>query len=209
VNGTLRDLPSFPTWLFIVPLFFMALYAVDELRKNTAAAHPDPHVALTCRLMLTTRVADKAVAEASSRSNGLFPARATLREAVSSEKLKKSYGSCRMTEVQAAALATEEDRRKSSRTDVDGTAFIFSAGSSTRCRLVNLSEDGAAIDVADASYLPNSFQLMIESNRSVHNCRIAWIKQNRIGAEFIKSSETQPLVTHCERQFLQYLRDGE
>ena len=113
-----------------------------------------------------------------------------------------------MGEAQAAS-ATIEDRRKSARTDLDEVAFIFSSGSSTRCRLVNLSDDGAAIVVPDATHIPVRFQMMTERDRAVFDCRIAWIKGNRIGVEFATSSEAQLPVAHRERQFLQYLRDGQ
>jgi hypothetical protein len=71
-----------------------------------------------------------------------------------------------------------------------------------------MSEDGAALDVPDASYIPNSFDLMTERDRIVRSCRIVWIKQNRIGVEFEGALEEQSPITHRERQFLQYLRDA-
>jgi Ca2+-binding RTX toxin-like protein len=110
--------------------------------------------------------------------------------------------------VEADAIAEIEERRKSTRAEVDEVAFISVAGSSTRCRIVNVSGDGAAVDVPDAAYIPNRFRLMTERDRLVRNCRIAWIKENRIGVEFERAPEEQPPITHRERQFLQYLRDG-
>jgi PilZ domain len=109
--------------------------------------------------------------------------------------------------VEADAIAEIEERRKSTRAGVDEVAFISVAGSSTRCRIVNVSSDGAAVDVPDAAYIPNRFRLMTERDRLVRNCRIAWIKENRIGVEFERTPEQHP-ITHRERQFLQYLRDG-
>ena len=102
-----------------------------------------------------------------------------------------------------------EERRKSLRTDVEEIAYISSSGSSTRCLISNLSDNGAALDVPDASYIPNSFQLMSERDRIVRICRIVWIKQNRIGVEFAPAIEEQPPITPRERQFMQHLRDGE
>lgn len=110
----------------------------------------------------------------------------------------------------AMPLSAEiDERRKSERAEVDEIAFISVAGSSTRCRVVNLSEAGAAIEVPDPAHIPNCFQLMMESDRSVRRCRVAWIKKNRIGVQFAAAQETQLVVAHRERQFLQYLRDGE
>jgi hypothetical protein len=101
-----------------------------------------------------------------------------------------------------------DERRKSPRTEIDETAYISISGSSTRCRIVNISNEGAALDVPDASFIPTCFQLMTESDRLVKNCRIAWIKQNRIGVEFETGFEMPDTTTHPQRQFLQYLRDG-
>ena len=75
----------------------------------------------------------------------------------------------------------EFDRRKSERAETNEVAFISVAGSSTRCQIVNVSSDGAAVDVPDAAYIPSRFRLMTERDRVVRNCRIAWISENRIG----------------------------
>jgi hypothetical protein len=106
------------------------------------------------------------------------------------------------------ATADLGDRRKSERAQVDEVAFVSVAGSSTRCRVVNLSGEGAAINVPDAVHIPSRFQLMMESDRSVRNCRIAWIKQNEIGVEFERTIDIPVRITHRERQFMQYLRGG-
>ena len=86
---------------------------------------------------------------------------------------------------QPATLATAmEERRRGPRADVDEAAYISSHGSSTRCRVVNISAEGAAIDVPDPVFVPARFQLMTESDRVVRDCRIVWTKQNRIGVIF-------------------------
>ena len=86
---------------------------------------------------------------------------------------------------QPLSLATAmEDRRRGPRADVDEPAYISSHGSSTRCRVVNISAEGAAIDVPDPVFVPARFQLMTETDRVVRDCRIVWTKQNRIGVIF-------------------------
>jgi hypothetical protein len=105
-------------------------------------------------------------------------------------------------------MSMTEERRKSQRTDVDEMAYISASGSSTRCRIANMSDDGAALDVPDASFIPNCFHLMTERDRIVRSCRIVWIKQNRIGVEFERALGEQPPITQRERQLLRYLRDG-
>jgi hypothetical protein len=64
--------------------------------------------------------------------------------------------------VEADAIAEIEERRKSTRAEVDEVAFISVTGSSTRCRIVNVSSAGAAVDVPDAAYIPNRFRLMTD-----------------------------------------------
>src|ERR1019366_10253733 len=67
-------------------------------------------------------------------------------------------------------------------------AYISSAGSSTRCRGLNISSEGAAIDVPNPAYVPNRFRLMAERDCLTRNRRIVWIKQNQIGVMFEMSS---------------------
>jgi hypothetical protein len=77
-----------------------------------------------------------------------------------------------------------DERRRQPRTDVDEPAYISSHGSSTRCQVVNISADGAAIEVPDPVFIPNRFQLMTEKDRVVRDCRVVWTKQNRVGVIF-------------------------
>lgn len=77
-----------------------------------------------------------------------------------------------------------EERRKALREEVDEPAIMFGDGSSIRCRVVNLSEQGAAIELRDASLARPRFELMLERDRSVRKCRLVWVMQNRIGVSF-------------------------
>ncbi len=77
-----------------------------------------------------------------------------------------------------------EERRKAPRADVDEPAYVASGGASTRCRVVNISADGAAIEVPDPAFIPDRFQLMTERDRVVRDCRVVWTRQNRIGVIF-------------------------
>ena len=96
-------------------------------------------------------------------------------------------------------------------------------GSSTRCTITNISAEGAAIEVPDASYIPIRFQLMTKTDRVVRNCSVVWIKRNTLGIQFeniyqstpqkLPSGERHPasgavVPTHPQRQFMQYLRSG-
>jgi hypothetical protein len=77
-----------------------------------------------------------------------------------------------------------EERRKHHRTEVDQSAYIYGDGSSTMCRITNVSAEGAAMDVPNSSFLPMRFKLMIEHDRVVRNCRVVWISQNTVGVAF-------------------------
>lgn len=76
------------------------------------------------------------------------------------------------------------ERRKQPREEVNEAAYISSGGASTRCRVLNVSTEGAAIDVPNAAYVPQRFQLMTEKDRLIRKCRVVWIQQNRIGVAF-------------------------
>jgi hypothetical protein len=68
-------------------------------------------------------------------------------------------------------------------------AYISVGGSSTRCRVLNISTDGAAIVVPNASFIPDRFQLMTKKDRVVRDCRTIWVSGNRIGVTFVDPSE--------------------
>jgi hypothetical protein len=82
------------------------------------------------------------------------------------------------------AARWKEKRKHFRRAEVYETAYIFSSGSSTRCRMLNVSDEGTALDVPNPSFIPERFQLMTERDRAIRNCRIVWIRQNSIGVAF-------------------------
>lgn len=76
--------------------------------------------------------------------------------------------------------------RKAPRIAIDQPAQIVSNGMNIDCSVVNISANGAAIDVSDVSNVrdvPDRFQLMTD-DRVTLNCRVVWIKQSRIGVAF-------------------------
>ncbi|MEH6950620.1 PilZ domain-containing protein [Nitrobacter sp. NHB1] len=77
-----------------------------------------------------------------------------------------------------------DDRRKHPRVEIDESAYISASGLSMRCRLLNMSADGAAVEVPNPAFVPSHFQLMTEKDRVIRHCRVIWIKQNRIGVTF-------------------------
>ena len=82
-----------------------------------------------------------------------------------------------------------EEKRKHPRTDIEEPAFVSSGGSVMPCVVRNISAEGAAIDVEKPAFVPQHFRLVMAKNSSVvHECQVAWIKQNRIGVTFLTSA---------------------
>jgi hypothetical protein len=77
-----------------------------------------------------------------------------------------------------------EDKRRFPRFDVEEPAHVSFGGTSLSCMIRNISDEGAAIDVENASYIPERFRLVMTPSTEVRSCRLVWIKQNRIGVAF-------------------------
>jgi hypothetical protein len=77
-----------------------------------------------------------------------------------------------------------EEKRKHPRTEINEPAYVSSAGSVMSCMVRNISVEGAAIDVENPAFVPPHFRLVMASDSTVHECRIAWIQKNRIGVTF-------------------------
>lgn len=81
------------------------------------------------------------------------------------------------------------DRRRQERSEVDKVAYISGDGSSLRCRVRNISDCGAAIELPDSRYTRPRFTLMLERSRMVRECRLIWSRGDRIGVEFVRECE--------------------
>jgi hypothetical protein len=83
-----------------------------------------------------------------------------------------------------------EEKRKHPRTEVEEPAFVSSGGSVMCCVVRNISREGAAIDVDNPVFVPQRFRLvMAKDSTIVHECSVAWIKQNRIGLTFLNAAD--------------------
>lgn len=76
------------------------------------------------------------------------------------------------------------ERRKLERIDVDEIAYISGDGASLRCRVVNMSEQGAAVELPAKRHVNSTFKLMLEKDRIVRSCRLIWSSDNLIGVSF-------------------------
>lgn len=83
------------------------------------------------------------------------------------------------------------ERRQLERANVDEVAYISGDGASLRCRVFNLSENGAAIELPAKQHTRQFFQLMLEKDRIIKTCRLVWSSDNRIGVVFLDPSEAE------------------
>lgn len=93
-----------------------------------------------------------------------------------------------MTDLLATSPAIEvpafQERRSAERVEVDEIAYIAGDGSSICCRVVNISSQGAAIEVPDPWRLRPGFKLMLAKDRLIRDCRLVWQSENRVGVLF-------------------------
>jgi hypothetical protein len=78
-----------------------------------------------------------------------------------------------------------EERRRHARTEINEPAYVSSGGSVMSCVVQNISTEGAAIDVENPAFVPDRFRLVMANDRSVRECRVIWIQENRIGVSFL------------------------
>lgn len=76
----------------------------------------------------------------------------------------------------------ENNRAPRQRTLKAGT--IEFSGSTIDCVVRNISETGAALEVASPVGIPAEFNLAISGNIAKRPCRVVWVKDQRIGVAF-------------------------
>jgi hypothetical protein len=89
-----------------------------------------------------------------------------------------------------------EEKRKHPRTEIDEPAYVSAGGSVMSCIVRNISPEGAAIDIENPAFVPARFRLVMASDSSVRECRVAWIQKNRIGLTFV---DTPQDASHDDR----------
>lgn len=76
------------------------------------------------------------------------------------------------------------NRRKTDRKRVLKTATIELNGGSIDCVIRNLSEAGAALEVATPLGIPPHFSLLFAADHTRRACTVIWRKETRIGVSF-------------------------
>jgi hypothetical protein len=82
------------------------------------------------------------------------------------------------------ALQVMENKRAALRQRVLKSASIEFHGGVIDCVIRNISETGAALEVASPLGIPESFNLVIAGDHSRRRCQVAWRRDTRIGVAF-------------------------
>ncbi len=77
-----------------------------------------------------------------------------------------------------------ENSRAAPRQRVLKAGKIEFSGGSIDCVIRNVSETGAALEVASPVGIPAEFNLMISGNIAKRPCRVVWVRDKRIGVTF-------------------------
>jgi hypothetical protein len=85
-----------------------------------------------------------------------------------------------------------EEKRKHQRTEINEPAYVSAGGSVMRCVVRNISQEGAALDVDNPSFVPSRFRLVMASDSSTRDCTVIWIREKRIGVAFVEPATPSP-----------------
>lgn len=72
-------------------------------------------------------------------------------------------------------------------------------GGGISCVVRNVSDAGAALDVASPLGIPDEFDLLVEADGSRRHCRVVWRTERRIGVSFSPSHSAINTVPVTER----------
>lgn len=76
------------------------------------------------------------------------------------------------------------ERRANVRRRVFKGGVIMVDGTGIDCTVRNMSDGGAAIDIANAAAIPRRFRLSIKTDDFVGRCRMVWNDGRRVGIAF-------------------------
>ncbi|MGY2846223.1 hypothetical protein ACVIHH_002140 [Bradyrhizobium sp. USDA 4518] len=91
--------------------------------------------------------------------------------------------------VEEAGSSRVDEKRKHPRTEVNEPGYVSSGGSVMHCTIVNISPEGAAIEVENTAFVPHRFRLVMARDASVvYECQVIWSKKSRIGVSFVATA---------------------
>ena len=76
------------------------------------------------------------------------------------------------------------NNKRGQRQNVMKAGTIVFGGSGIDCLVRNISDSGANLEVESQIGIPNSFDLVIDTEHSNHHCHVVWRKARRIGIAF-------------------------
>jgi PilZ domain len=77
------------------------------------------------------------------------------------------------------------NRRASRHRVLKGAKISFhQLGTSTDCTIRNMSDTGACLAVESQVGIPNDFDLVLDSSKTVKHCHVQWRSNNKIGVSF-------------------------
>ncbi|MEY9106686.1 hypothetical protein ABH999_002882 [Bradyrhizobium yuanmingense] len=77
-----------------------------------------------------------------------------------------------------------DERRDKARHRVLKAGTIEFGGGAIDCTVRNLSDTGAALDVASPVGIPDHFTLFVQADGAHRTCTVVWRKEKRIGVRF-------------------------
>jgi len=100
------------------------------------------------------------------------------------QTLAEQHSSNVDTQSKPEQLRSLENNRAAPRQRVFKAGTIEFGGSTIDCVFRNISETGAALEVASPVGIPAEFNLLISGNIAKRPCRVVWVKDKRIGVAF-------------------------
>jgi PilZ domain-containing protein len=82
-----------------------------------------------------------------------------------------------------------DEKRGTQRQPILKAGTISFDSSGIDCLVRNMSDEGANLEVESQIGIPNSFDLVIDSEHSNHQCHVVWRKARRIGSHLIEGNE--------------------
>ena len=76
------------------------------------------------------------------------------------------------------------NNKRDQRRNVMKAGTILFGGSEIDCLVRNISGGGANLEVESQIGIPNSFDLVIDTEQGNHHCHVIWRKARRIGIAF-------------------------
>lgn len=76
------------------------------------------------------------------------------------------------------------ENRKAPRRRVLKAGTIIFSDARASCTIRNISDLGAALEVAGPLGIPHEFNLTIDSDHTTRQCRVVWRTERRIGVKF-------------------------